>query len=345
MTLMKMTQTMNDPWLTIIKPTGATVNAKRADKNHPFDFFWAVDLEGHCLLIYEYEYEYEYDNELKLGEKKPQLEGVNIIEFLSDSGAKKRLILSLRQSEHREIFYRLCTDVLEATELCLDPVSALQVMIRRTWRWHQLLRGKRDGRLSPEAQKGLVGELECLTNIVLPNFTPAEAMSFWEGPAGLPKDFVIGATCIEVKARRGASRPFVSISSEHQLDHAGFQNLYLYVVDLSSAALTDDGSFNLNDFVDRAYQRIYVIDPGAIEIFESKLLEIGYQKEDDYSDCYWISLGAQAYRVEGEFPRIIDEGLASGITNVSYKIDLGYVQDYVITVSDMENTIKGANHE
>jgi putative PD-(D/E)XK family protein DUF4420 len=330
---------MNDPWRAINKPSGAAVNAKRADEKHPFDFFWAMDLDGHCLFIYE------YDKSLKFGEKRPRLEGVSIIDFLPDGGDKRRLILSLRQSEHREIFYRLCTDVLEATEKCKDPASALHVMIRRTWRWHQLLRGERDGRLSPEAQKGLIGELECLTNIVLPKFTPAEVMTFWEGPAGLPKDFVIGESCIEVKARRGAARPFVSISSEHQLDQAGFQNLFLYVVDLSPAAGTDEGSFNLNDYVDQAYQHIYDIDPGAVEIFETKLLEVGYQKEDDYTDRYWIRLGASAYLVKNDFPRIVSDGLSQGIADVTYKIDLGDVQDYAVAVETMESTMTGEHYE
>jgi hypothetical protein len=330
---------MNDPWQTINKPSGVIVNAKRANENHPFDFFWAMDLDGHCLFIYE------HDKSLKLSEKKPRLEGISIIDFLPDRGDKKRLILSLRQAEHREIFYRLCTDVLEATEQCKDPASALHVMIRRTWRWHQLLRGERDGRLSPEAQKGLIGELECLTKIVLPNYTPAEAMTFWEGPAGLPKDFVIGESCIEVKARRGAARPFVSISSEHQLDQAGFQNLYLYVVDLSPTAVTDDGSFNLNDYVDQAYQQIYSIDPGAVEIFETKLLEIGYQKEDDYTDRYWLLLGAQAYQVEESFPRIVDSSLPIGVSDVVYKIDLGELNNYSLDILQMISKVTGTNSD
>ena len=144
---------------------------------------------------------------MNLADKKPRLNGISIIDYEPEGSDKKKLILSLRQAEHREIFYRLCTDVLEATRDCKDDASALHVMLRRTWRWHQLLRGERDGRLSPEAQKGLIGELECLTSVILPHFSPAEAMTFWEGPSGLPKDFVIGEACIEVKARRGAARP------------------------------------------------------------------------------------------------------------------------------------------
>ena len=330
---------MNDPWSSIEKPSSVVANARRADDKHPYDFYWALDMDGHCLFIYE------YPNELPLKEKKPRLNGISIIDYAPEGSDKKRLILSLRQAEHREIFYRLCTDVLEATQECKDPASALHVMLRRTWRWHQLLRGERDGRLSPEAQKGLIGELECLANVVLPHFSPSEAMSFWEGPAGLPKDFVIGEACIEVKARRGAARPFVSISSEHQLDLAGFQHLFLYVLDLSSAAVSDEGSFTLNDYVDRIWQLIHAQDPGAVEIFETKLLEVGYQKEDDYSDCYWLRLGAQAYQVQGEFPTIVDSSLPAGITDVSYKVDLGEIQDYKIEQSLMEAAITGVSNE
>jgi len=330
---------MIDPWLTINKPSGPIASAKRADEKHPFDFFWAMDMDGHCLFVYE------YDKAIKQGEKKPRLNGIRIIDYEPEGGDKKRLILSLRQAEHREIFFRLCTDVLEATQECKDGASALHVMLRRTWRWHQLLRGERDGRLSPDLQKGLIGELECLTSIVLPHYSPAEAMTFWEGPSGLPKDFVIGEACIEVKARRGAARPFVSISSEHQLDQAGFQNLFLYILDLSSAAVSDEGSFNLNDYVDRTYQIIHEKDPGAVEMFETKLLEVGYLNEDDYSDRYWIRLGAQTYQVQGEFPRIIDSELPAGVSDVSYKIDLGNIQEYIIEQAEMETTVMGASSE
>jgi hypothetical protein len=170
-------------------------------------------------------------------------------------------------------------------------------------------------------------------------------MTFWEGPAGLPKDFVIGEKCIEVKARRGAARPFVSISSEHQLDIAGFQALYLYVVDLAPAAATEEASFSLNDYVDEAYQKICDIDPGAVEIFETRLLEVGYQKEDDYSDRYWIRLGAQSYQVQGSFPRVVHAELPSGVTDVTYKVDLGELKDHAVAITDMESAIKGTSYE
>jgi hypothetical protein len=218
-------------------------------------------------------------------------------------------------------------------------------MIRRTWRWHQLLKGDRDGRLKPEAQKGLIGELDFLGNVVLAQFSPAEAMAFWEGPAGLPKDFVIADTSVEVKARRGAARPVVSISSEHQLDHAGFEHLFLYVVDLAPASHSDEDSFSLDDYVDRTYKIIHEIDPGAVEIFETKLLEAGYMTEDDYSDKYWIRLGAQSFEVKGDFPRVIDSELPPGVIDVNYKIDLGDLEPYKVDQEILEAAFTGDKDE
>ena len=46
---------MNDPWSSIEKPSSVVANARRADDKHPYDFYWALDMDGHCLFIYEYE--------------------------------------------------------------------------------------------------------------------------------------------------------------------------------------------------------------------------------------------------------------------------------------------------
>ncbi|MEE2730107.1 MAG: PD-(D/E)XK motif protein [Pseudomonadota bacterium] len=326
---------MSDPWSSIEIPASTAANARRADMEHPHDFFWALDTEGHCLFVLE------YPKEISISDKKPHLNGIKVIDYASSESSRKKLILSLRQNEHREVFYRLCTDVLEATQNCIDSTSALHVMLRRTWRWHQLLRGERDGRLSPEAQKGLIGEIDCLASIALVHFNPSEALSFWEGPSGSPKDFVIGKTCVEVKARLGSAQPFISITSEHQLDLGRFNDLFLYVLDLSPAARSDEGSFTLNDYVDRTWNLIHSRDPRSVEIFEEKLLALGYQSEDDYSDQYWIRLDSHVYQVHEKFPCIIDSSLPPSVTHVSYRIDLGSIRDYKIELSRLEDRIIG----
>lgn len=328
-----------NPWAAIEKPNGPIANAKRVDGSHPFDFFWGLDLDGHQLLIFE------YDEVYALSERKPRLNGISVIDYRPESTGRFRMILSLRQAEHREIFYLLCNDIVDATIACKDPGSALQVMMRRTWRWHQLLRGERDGRLSPEAQKGLIGELDFLVTSLLPHFSASEVLNFWEGPSGSPKDFVIGSRCVEVKARRGAARPFLSISSEHQLDIGEFYALYLYVVDLSACSDNDPEGFTLNDAVDKAFSLFCEKDPGSVSILESKLLEVGYLKEDDYSDKSWIKLGVIGYAVTDDFPKIVDTQLPAGIEDVKYKIDLSSITKYMVPITDILVEVQKGNAE
>lgn len=175
-----------DPWKQIEKPIGSTFSARRADADHPFDFYWARDLEGRCLLVFEYE------STTSIRDRRPRLKEIRIIEPHID-GEPARFILELTYSENREIFHQLCLDIIESTRECADEKSALATLLRRTWRWHGMLKGGQDERLSPEAQKGLIGELRILELLVLPRYNASDALEFWRGPEGAPKDFSIGS--------------------------------------------------------------------------------------------------------------------------------------------------------
>ena len=191
----------NDPWVQISKPAEARYTGRRADSEHPYNFFWARDLEGRCLLVFE------YSNAITIRDRRPRLKEIRIIEPRIDDGPA-RFILELTHSENREIFYQLCLDIIESARECADEKSALATLLRRTWRWHGMLKGGLDERLGPEGQKGLIGELRILELILLPKFAASDALEFWRGPEGAPKDFSIGDISIEAKAKRGAAQPY-----------------------------------------------------------------------------------------------------------------------------------------
>lgn len=92
-----------------------------------------------------------------------------------------------------------------------------------------MLRGGKLEVLSEETQKGLIGEIEVL-KLLIANLGPKPALDAWTGPSGAPKDFELKADCIEVKARRGASQPFVKITNEHQLADVSDRRLWLAVL-------------------------------------------------------------------------------------------------------------------
>ena len=81
----------------------------------------------------------------------------------------------------------------------------MAVTVSRAWRWHHLLKGGRDGRLSPDEQKGLIGELLVFEAILLEKLSPANAINCWTGPLGAPKDFEIGGVLYRVKGQAWSS--------------------------------------------------------------------------------------------------------------------------------------------
>ena len=81
----------------------------------------------------------------------------------------------------------------------------MSAALSRTWRWHHLLRGGRGTLLSPEEQKGLLGELFVLERLLLPRMDASSAVTAWRGPLGAPKDFEAARVAIEAKARRGGA--------------------------------------------------------------------------------------------------------------------------------------------
>ena len=90
---------MNNPWENINTPT-IDLKTLRVDAIHPLDLFWAKDHLDNYLFVYEY-------NSLDVFKTKiPDLEGVEIKNIVIDRIS--RLIFTLKEKEHADIFYDLC---------------------------------------------------------------------------------------------------------------------------------------------------------------------------------------------------------------------------------------------
>ena len=95
---------------------------------------------------------------------------------------------SLLDSTQRDIFQTLCEDIISAAaRRPKSEAGAVSAALSRTWRWHHLLRGGRGTLLSPEEQKGLLGELFVLERLLLPRMDASSAVTAWRGPLAAPK--------------------------------------------------------------------------------------------------------------------------------------------------------------
>jgi hypothetical protein len=329
----------DDPWNDLAPPTdAAAINARRVDANIPWGFFWARGIDRKCLLVLRHTAESSPPGHL------PKLKGIEVAISDGDGDEGHMLVFRLLDSAQRDIFYRLCRDIVASATDAKSEKEAVTMALARTWRWHHLLRGGGDGRLSSEEQKGLIGELLVLEHHLLPAFAAFDAVSTWRGPLGAPKDFEIGRVCIEAKARRGNATPFVLINSEFQLDDGGADALYLHVAEIDQAPADAEGTFTLSDVARRVREKLASADNRAIDAFETLLSAAGFSWDDDYSDSLWIAGAAHLYRVSETFPRITAQEVSTGVSNVKYSLSLVECESFRVEEDDLRNALKGVGH-
>ncbi len=319
----------DDPWKDLARPSVAeSASARRVDAAAPWDFFWGRDVDGKVLLLLQHSGQAVALNRL------PNLHGVEIIETPGSTNSNRGLCFRLLIEQHRDIFYSLCSDIVQAASTAPTEEDAVAVALMRAWRWHHLLRGGTDGRLSNDEQKGLIGELAVIETILLRACSPADAVRAWRGPTGAPKDFEIGMSCIEAKARRGAASPHIAISSEHQLDDEGLDALFVHVINLHAAI---DGT--LGESVTAVAMRVRAAiegrDPSAAAVFEGLLLSAGFRWADDYSEDRWERGAVHVFQVGVGFPRVRAQELPSGVSRVRYTVGLHECEPYEIKLDTL----------
>ena len=328
---------LSDPWKAIKRPDKmSTVTARRVDSSSPWGVFWAVDVDGNCLLMLQ------HGRDAMAPRRLPKLRGLQVETRLPEEGPHGLLVIRLLEREQREIFHRLCLDIVAATVAAKAEEEAIERFLGRTWRWHRLLRSGRDGRLSEEEQRGLAGELRFLGRHLFPTLGIAVAVRCWTGPLDAPKDFEIGRTSVEVKARRGTATPQVPIASEHQLDSSGVGSLLLYVAEVT-AATEGTVALTITEIAEEVRSVIAAREPAAIELFEERLLSMGFDWEDDYSDKRWFTGREHLFEVREGFPRITASMVPGGVQNVHYSISLPECESFRVDISELKNLLSGGS--
>ena len=294
---------MSDVWHGLRRGDGRRVSV--AGK---FDFFWALlEFDTVALILRLPD---GFDDKVDVPRFKSLEVGFRQLD-------KTALVVRLLDGTQRELFHALCTDVVGAAEQGEDLEDAVARAIRRTRRWSFLLRsGSRKG-LSIEEQRGLVGELAFLEELKSA-LGPSAAIEAWKGPEGSPKDFEFPSLYVEVKARRGAAKPKVRISSEDQLADVADAEVFLRVYDVDSAMVPE--GLTLRDLVTRASFH-FADDQTGFERWQDLLDATGYDSDDDYSDRRWVVGLAQTYRIVEGFPRVVGP-MPTGVSNVGYSIAL-----------------------
>ena len=308
-----------NPWQQMPEST-----QRRVDAEISHDMFWMVDPQG------RYGFYLKTPKSFDDGISIPNLKGITAVKRTSPEG-EGELFLILNDKDDWEIFQVLCNDLINtATQCGIDEeiIDAVEIRLRR---WHLLLKQERQRNLTIEVQMGLFSELICLRDTIAPKVGIKQAAISWVGPNFDKQDFLMENSAVEVKSYRTSRGPIVEISSAKQLTSEK-ESLYLLTYGLTNS----DEGLTIEDIAKSISAMLSAESAGAVDAFESKLMNCGYIPELIREPLIKFKLDRnRSYQVTEDFPKINASDLKVQIVSVNYSIDLTLCAEFEIKLDSI----------
>jgi Putative PD-(D/E)XK family member, (DUF4420) len=262
--------------------------------------------------------------------------GIEVSPF-TDPAGRPGLDLALVDASHADIFTALVADLLTSldSETAVSG-SGLSLVVTRIRRWQRLLAGVRPEGLSAQQQRGLFGELHLLRDHVL-TAAGHRGIDGWTGPDPACQDFQFPGVAIEVKTTPAGQPGVVHVNGERQLDQQQPGALFLvtYVVDGRRAG----PGMSLPDLVDDLRARCTT--HGVLDDLDNKLTTAGYLTTQAhlYEEPRYTVTRTHVHRVGDTFPRIVPATLPTGVSGVTYTLDLHAAGQFAAAISDITDLL------
>ncbi len=290
------------------------------------DVFQGVKFpEGHRMLIVRVPLTIGKDFNLKYEFRGLKFEKV----YDPDNSSFVLLNLVLVDVQFKDIFDSLIADVLSNIIVESQTPIILKNYTNRLVKWQSLFERFNQQGLSAEEQRGLFGELFFLRMFLQQNSDYLSVVNSWIGPEQQIRDFQSGMWSVEVKTTHGNNHQRIQISSERQLDISNLQDLFLCHLSLE---LRQQSGETLNQIVN-AVAELLNSDFNALSQYKMKLLEAGYftQHSGLYENVGYFIRNNEFYKIEGDFPRIEEADIRSGVGDVKYSIILSHCSSFTKT--------------
>jgi hypothetical protein len=256
----------------------------------------------------------------------------------SDKEGKCFLLILLIENAQKELFTVLCEDLIRAVQNFTTAQDVLSNLLIRIQQWQLLFDKLQSGGLSLPAQIGLYGELYFLRRILQSHSPNDTVVNCWVGPQGANQDFHFSNCAVEVKTTHGKNHQKIHIASERQLDVG--KNISLFLYHLSVDNRLNSGE-TLNDCVDDLH-RLLSNNLSSLSILKHQLTTIGYFDihRTIYSSMGYTIRNERAFRVDGDFPRIVESMLPGGVGDLQYSIIISDDSIWNTTIVDLITLIK-----
>lgn len=266
----------------------------------------------------------------------PTWDGLEIEAELHDvADIRRGIFLVLRQSlpGTAQVFASVADDICEAVRMLDASEDLAETVSARLGIWKTFFDEHGLDGLSPEARRGLYGELWFLRERLTPVTGIEDAVRAWAGPHRAQQDFTLHGVAIEVKTTVAVQHRRVSIASARQLDDAGLRSLLLAVVSLSE----QDRGETLPEIVRDVEQRAASAGAAVTMLYREALRAAGYLEADAprYATGH-VFRALQLYQVREGFPRILERDLLPGIGEVRYQVELGACAPFLVDDTSLQ---------
>ena len=248
------------------------------------------------------------------------------------------LIIELLHPSSRDIFASLCENLIHSVIKLNTEQRIIRTVVNQLEKWKTLFEKSSSTGLTPAEQQGLYGELHFLQKyLAKPDTNPCDALHTWVGMDKALRDFQGSNWAVEVKTTSTNNPQKVSISGERQLDDTLWENLFLFHFSVE----VSNGNGQM------LCQKVAVIremldsDTPALSLFNAKLFEAGYSDKHEhlYLDRFYQARNENYYRIENNFPRIRENELRGGVSDVKYAIILAMCDEYLVAENQIFNII------
>lgn len=242
-----------------------------------------------------------------------------------------------------ELFAVLATDVLDQWGRHNQYGPAVEAVQRRLEHWRRFFQRTGEG-LTREEHIGLYAELCFLEAILAAGIQPDDAVRGWQGPLGTNQDYLFGTAAVEVKATAGNNSDSVRISSERQLDSVGLESLYLCHMAFD---FRENTGRTLSGLVAMLSERLGAASQLALFNYENCLLAAGFSPmvSNPYDTYGFTERKRMCFQLREGFPRLTEYLLPSGVSEVSYALNLATCSAYQVQLGALiEAIINGVAH-
>ncbi len=249
------------------------------------------------------------------------------------------MIIQLLHPNSRDIFATLCENLIQSIIKLNTEQKICRTVVNQLEKWKILFEKNNSTGLTSAEQQGLYGELHFLQKFLAKNCTPpCDVLHTWVGVDKAMRDFQGSTWAVEVKTTSTNNPQKVTINGERQLDETLLENLFLYHF---SVEVSNGNGQTLCQKI-AAIRKKLENDTPALSLFNTKLFEAGYldKHESFYQDRFYQVRNENFYKIENDFPRIKENELRRGVSDVKYSIILAMYDEYLVSENQLFNTVK-----